>query len=347
MQQLLVWLGIAGCLTQSAVFSGLNLALFSLSRLRLEAAAAAGDRVARRVLELRQNANFALATILWGNVGTNVLLTLLADSVLAGVTAFLFSTVLITVAGEILPQAYFSRHALRVASLLAPVLRFYQVLLWPVAWTTGRLLDAWVGPEGVPWFREQELRQLLEHHARRQGSEIGAVEAVGAINFLALDDLPAGQEGEPLDPRSVLQVPFQNGRPVFPRIRSSPDDPFLREVAASGRKWVILTDETGEPRAVADAPKLLRAALFDPDTWDPHVHCHHPLIVRDVHQPLGRLLQRLTVEQEGPGDDVIDRDLILVWTPAERRIITGSDLLGRLLRRIARGGPVETASGVA
>lgn len=174
------------------------------------------------MLELRQNANFALATILWGNVGTNVLLTLLADSVLAGVTAFLFSTVLITVAGEILPQAYFSRHALRVASLLAPVLRFYQVLLWPVAWTTGRLLDAWVGPEGVPWFREQELRQLLEHHAQRQGSEIGAVEAVGAINFLALDDLPAGQEGEPLDPGACCRCPFRTDVPSFPASSSLP-----------------------------------------------------------------------------------------------------------------------------
>lgn len=43
-----------------------------------------------------------------------------------------------------------------------------------------------------------------------------------------------------------------------------------------------------------------------------------------------------TVEPEKPGDDVIDKDLILVWTERERRIITGSDLLGRLLRKIAR-----------
>lgn len=34
------------------------------------------------------------------------------------------------------------------------------------------------------------------------------------------------------------------------------------------------------------------------------------------------------------GDDVIDRDLILVWAE-ERRVITGSGILGRLLRGIA------------
>ena len=61
----MTWLGIALCLTQSAMFSGLNLAVFSLSRLRLEAAAEGGDRDARRVMALRRNANFALTTILW------------------------------------------------------------------------------------------------------------------------------------------------------------------------------------------------------------------------------------------------------------------------------------------
>lgn len=123
MTDTLIWLGIALCLSQSAIFSGLNLAVFSLSRLRLEAAAEGGDRQARRVLALRRNANFALTTILWGNVAISVLLTLLAESVLAGLAAFLFSTVVITLAGEIAPQAYFSRHALRVAALLAPIVR--------------------------------------------------------------------------------------------------------------------------------------------------------------------------------------------------------------------------------
>jgi len=109
---LLTWIGILLCLSQSAMFSGMNLALFTISRLRLEIAASAHDRGAMRVLALRQDYNFALTTILWGNVGANVLLALLANSVLAGVLAFLFSTVVITFFGEITPQAYFSRHAL-------------------------------------------------------------------------------------------------------------------------------------------------------------------------------------------------------------------------------------------
>ncbi len=83
---------------------GLNLAFFSLNRLQLEVDAEEQTR-AQNVLALREDSNFLLATILWGNVGINVLLTLLSNSVMAGISAFLFSTIVITICGEILPQA--------------------------------------------------------------------------------------------------------------------------------------------------------------------------------------------------------------------------------------------------
>ena len=89
---LITWIGIFFCVTQSAMFSGMNLALFSISRLRLEVEASLGNRDATKILLLRKDSNFLLATVLWGNVGINVLLTLLSNSVLAGVSAFFFST---------------------------------------------------------------------------------------------------------------------------------------------------------------------------------------------------------------------------------------------------------------
>ena len=105
----LIWIGIALCITQSAIFSGLNLAIFSVSKLRLEVEVTGGNRDAFVLLDLRKDSNLTLATVLWGNVTINVLLTLLSDSVLAGVGAFVFSTIIITLFGEIIPQAYFSR----------------------------------------------------------------------------------------------------------------------------------------------------------------------------------------------------------------------------------------------
>jgi CBS domain containing-hemolysin-like protein len=135
------------------MFSGLNLALLGISRLRLEVEAHAGNPAAVIILNLRKDSNFLLTTVLWGNVGINVLLTLLSNSVMAGLTAFLFSTVLITFVGEIAPQAYFSRHAMRMGSLLSPVLHFYQFLLYPVAKPSAMVLDHWLGKEGISYFK--------------------------------------------------------------------------------------------------------------------------------------------------------------------------------------------------
>jgi metal transporter CNNM len=139
-----IWIGIACCITQSAIFSGLNLAIFSISKLRLEVEAAGSNRDAVALLALRKDSNLTLATVLWGNVTINVLLTLLSNSVLAGVGAFAFSTIVITLFGEIIPQAYFSRNALRMASLLAPLLKVYQVGLFPLAKLTAIILNWWL-----------------------------------------------------------------------------------------------------------------------------------------------------------------------------------------------------------
>jgi metal transporter CNNM len=80
----ITWIAIGFCILQSAIFSGLNLAFFSVNRLELEVAGE-HNPAARKVLAMRQDANFLLTTILWGNVGINVLMALLSSSVLASV----------------------------------------------------------------------------------------------------------------------------------------------------------------------------------------------------------------------------------------------------------------------
>ena len=335
MTEILTWIGILFCISQAAIMSGLNLALFSLGRLRLEVAAYSGDLNASKVLELRKDANFTLATILWANVSINVLLTLLADSVLLGLASFLFSTVVITLFGEIFPQAYFSRNALKMGGKLAPLLGFYKMIFWPVAKPSGLLLNRLVGKEAVPWLRENELIDLLKYQVMSAKTEVGRMEATGAVNFLLLDDLAIVEEGENLDPLSVIKLPFENGRAVFPPIKNSSKDPFLNLLASSGKKWVIVTDLEGEPRLVIDTRDFISDALFGEDVFNPFKSCHDPLIIRDLLYPLGGALSKLKVRPERIEDDVIDDDLILLWTDHTKQIITGSDILGRLMRGIA------------
>ena len=68
----LLWIGIIFCIFQSAMFSGLNRAFFSLSRLQLEVEMKQGNEIAGKVLAVRQDSNFLLTTILLGNVGIKV-----------------------------------------------------------------------------------------------------------------------------------------------------------------------------------------------------------------------------------------------------------------------------------
>ena len=328
-----IWLGIIASITLSGLFSGLNLAIFTLSQLRLQLEADGGNKDAARVLDLRKNSNAVLATVIWGNVGTNVFLTLLSGSVLAGFGAFFFSTVMITLFGEIAPQAYFSRNALRMAARFLPFLIFWRTALFFVVRPTAALLNLWLGVEGIVYLHERDVRSLVAR-AAAGGGDIGKLEATGVQNFLDLDDLAVTEEGEPVDAQSIISLPLANGRCVLPAFDPSPDDPFLQQVSASGKKWIIVTDLGGEPAFVLDSHHFLRAALFNRSDKIQGMCWHRPLIVRDMQTPLGDVIGQLKVVPERPDDDVIDNDLILVWG-SQRRIITGSDLLGRLLRGIA------------
>ena len=329
----LTWIGICICIAHSAVFSGLNLALFGLTRLRLEVEAESGDRHAAKILNLRKDSHFLLTTILWGNVAFNTLLALLSNSVLTGVMAFTFSTVFITFFGEIIPQAYFSKHALRMGALLEPVIAFYQVVLYPLARPTGLLLDKWLGKDGIKYWREHQLREVIQKHIDSDEADVDRLEGLGALNFLALDDLPVSHEGKILSADSLINLPFKGGAPVFPKVSRSSADPFLQKVQRSGKKWAVITDDDGQPQLVIDADGLLREALFSEGDFEPAPFCHRPLIITDENVAIGDVLSRLRVEPQSPEDDVIDRDIILLWTN-NRRIITGADILGRLMRGI-------------
>jgi len=336
MNELFIWLGIFFCVTQSAMFSGLNLAFFSFTRLRLEIEAdSAASKAASKVLKMRGDSNFLLTTILWGNVGINVLLTLLSDSVLAGVSSFMFSTVIITLFGEIGPQAYFSRNSLKMASLLAPVLKVYQVILYPVAKPSALLLDAWLGKESIEFLKEKKIKHFLKMHIDDSESEIDHTEGLGAINFLSLDDILICKEGEPLNPKSIIPIKHDKGLPVFPLFSKQHHDLFLREINESKEKWVIFIDENLNPSYVMDADGFLRAAMFDSKQPNPMDYIHKPIIISDNNMKLGDIIHLLNFTPEHNEDDVIDNDVILLWSDV-KHVITGADILGRLLRGIVK-----------
>ncbi|MGS2720331.1 DUF21 domain-containing protein [Paraglaciecola aestuariivivens] len=334
--EILIWIGIAFCITQSAIFSGLNLAFFSLSRLQLEVEAKQNNHSAQIILSMREDSNFLLSTILWGNVSINVLLTLLSDSVLAGMYSFLFSTVAITFLGEIFPQAYFSRNALKVASVLTPVIKFYQILLFPVAKLTALILDGWLGREGITYFREKELTAIINAHIESEETDMEHVQGVGALNFLQVDKITVSQEGESLDPNSMIVLPCKLDLPILPEPNTPEFTEFSQAVNRSGHKWVLLMDEENTPLLMLDADGFIRATITEEANQDPYAYCHRPLIIEDENCSLGEAMKKLKLahDLEPHSDEVLHADVILVWTGDNPRVITGADILGRLLKGI-------------
>lgn len=332
----LTWGGIVLCLMQSAMFSGSNLAFFSLGRIRLEAEVEKGNGAAARVLRLRKDSNLLLCTILWGNVSVNVLLTLLSDSVMAGVYGFVFSTVGITFFGEIIPQAYFSRHALKVGALLTPVIQLYQVLLYPVAKPCALILDGWIGPEGPTFYRERDIEIILEKHIHEQSSEISANEGQGALNFLDLDDRTISSEGSVVAPDTIYQYPVNLDLPVLPAVDTPEGKEFVDALRAHPSLWAVIIGDRGVPQLVLNTTQYLSQLFARGDDVDIYDYCHRPIVVSDQETTLDDVLGDFVVEASDQNDHVVDRDVILYWADEEKRIVTGADIFGQLLRGIAR-----------
>ena len=79
----------------------------------------------------------------------------------------------------------------------------------------------------------------------------------------------------------------------------------------------------------------MQAALFGGAPLNPLHYCHRPIIVKDECATLGEVIPTLNVQPQRSDDDVIDKDIILFWG-SQKRIITGSDILGRLMRGIVQ-----------
>lgn len=157
------------------------------------------------------------------------------------------------------------------------------------------------------------------------------------MNFLAIDDLTVSDKCEILKPKSIIALPAKVDFPIIPDYQRSTDDSFLNQVDASGQSWVILTDEKDHPLLVLDADGFLRDAIFNTNQpCDVYDYCHRPVLTYNPKTPLGELLFRLKINENDDKfhDGVISDDVILLWGD-EKRIITGGDILGRLLKGVS------------
>jgi len=170
----------------SALFSGLTLGFFSLNRAGLSRKAKLGNKLAKKVYSVRKNGNLLLCTLLIGNVAINSVLSIFLGSIASGVMAAITATALIVIFGEIIPQATFSRFALRLGAKFVWLVKIFIFILYPICWPIAKVLDKSLGDELGTIYSKKELMKIIEEHEDSSDSDIDREEekiVKGALTF--------------------------------------------------------------------------------------------------------------------------------------------------------------------
>lgn len=186
MSDVLLLMMAAVLLVLSGSFSGLNIGLMMARPDDLRRKARQGDVIAARVYRYRKDGYYLIFCILLGNVGVNTAMSILLGNMTNGVVGGLIATLLITMFGEILPQAIFTQRGYRFVRHFFWLLGVIYVLFWPLAKPMSKLLNRWLGKETPQLYSHQELEQIIHEHAERSDSPVDYDEsriAAGALQF--------------------------------------------------------------------------------------------------------------------------------------------------------------------
>ena len=175
----------------SAIFSGLTLGLLSLDLTGLEIVIEGDDPVvaeyARRIYPVRKNGNLLLTTLLLGNVAVNSILSIVMADKTGGIVGFLASTFLIVIFGEILPQAFCSRHGLKIGSATIPLVRVIILLFLPVSYPLASALNCMLGKELATTYSNAEMLKLLQIHVHEKKIDVETANAMtGALKYKSI-----------------------------------------------------------------------------------------------------------------------------------------------------------------
>ncbi|PIC17601.1 hypothetical protein B9Z55_023789 [Caenorhabditis nigoni] len=164
------WLSIiclAFLLCSSALFSGLNIGLMSLSPYELQLYRASGTnsekKYSEKILPVRKKGNQLLCTLIIGNVVVNVGISMLMDMIVGTGLGVLFgATAAIVVFGEIIPQALCVKKGLLIGAHTLPITQVLFFLMYPLTWPISKLLDVFLKEEITCSLERNKLVEMLK-----------------------------------------------------------------------------------------------------------------------------------------------------------------------------------------
>lgn len=206
MDQIVLLSLAATLLALSGAFSGLNIGLMMARPGDLRRKAEQGDGIAARVYRYRKDGYYLIFCILLGNVGVNTAMSILLGNVTNGIIGGLLATLLITLFGEIVPQAIFTQRGYQITRYFFWLLDVVYVLFWPLARPMSKLLNRWIGAEPPQLYSQAEFTQMLRDHAEHELSDIDHDESRIAAGALQFSQKTAADIATPLDEVTAVEL---------------------------------------------------------------------------------------------------------------------------------------------
>jgi len=190
----------------SAFFSGTETAFTSFNRTKMKNMAAEGSKKAALVLNLADNYDKLLSTLLIGNNIVNISLSSIATvwfiKLLANTSAHSYAstistaaiTVMVLIFGEISPKSLAKDHAEGYAKAVAPIIKLLIVILTPINFLFSlwkKLLVKVFKSKNVDTVTEGEVLTLVD-----EATEDGSIDEYNKElieNIFEFDDLSAGE----------------------------------------------------------------------------------------------------------------------------------------------------------
>ena len=212
-------IAIIGLVLCSTFFSGTETAFSSVNTIKMKNLAAEDNKRAATVLDLTENFDKLITTILVGNTIAHIAMTTVATvygiqtwgARIGPTLATVMVTILVLVLGEISPKIIAREYSEEVALFLAPFVKALIIIMTPLTFIfmgLKVLLKKIVGKNTEPEFSEDELLTIVEE--AEAGGAIGEEQSEIIANAIEFNDVEAI---DILTPRVDI-VAIEKGTPV-------------------------------------------------------------------------------------------------------------------------------------
>ncbi len=233
-------------LVLSAYFSGSETALTAASRGKLRARADKGDKGAQKALDITEDNERLIGSVLLGNNLVNILAASLATAMFtklfgeSGVAlATLMMTLLVLIFAEVLPKTYAITNSETAASLTAPIIKYVIMVFSPVVSAVRMLVRGVLSLVGVKIDPDSNILAVREEiaGALHLGHSEGVVEKedrdriLGALDLgdRTVDEIMRHRSGIEMidaddDPEAILNQCLTSAYTRLPVFRDDPEN---------------------------------------------------------------------------------------------------------------------------